>query len=129
MDGLSEMKNQWVKQYLQLITTNQDEWSKWLPLATAVHNNSSNMTTSMTPNQLLFGFEPRLSPAQNEPLNNHTAEHQVVLLKQYRSMAAEALNKMARSEEQREPQWKIGQQMWLEARNLPLAYGTAKLAP
>ena len=44
-------------------------------------------------------------------------------------MAAEALNKTAQSEEQREPQWKIGQQMWLEAKNLPLAYGTAKLAP
>jgi Integrase zinc binding domain len=39
-DGLSERTNQWVEQYLCLITTNQNEWSKWLPMATAVHNNS-----------------------------------------------------------------------------------------
>jgi transposase InsO family protein len=39
-DGLSEQTNQWIEQYLHLITTNQNQWSKWLPLATAVHNNS-----------------------------------------------------------------------------------------
>ena len=49
-DGLSERKNQWVKQYLQLIAVNQNKWSEWLPLATVVHNNSSNTTTGMTPN-------------------------------------------------------------------------------
>ena len=128
-DGLSERKNQWVEQYLQLVVTNQDQWSKWLPLATAVHNNSSNTTTGITPNQLLFRFKPRLSPEQSAPSNNHVAEHQTSLLRQYRSMAVEALNKMARTEEQRETQWKIGQQVWLEAKNLLLAYGTVKLTP
>jgi transposase InsO family protein len=39
-DGLSEWTNQWVKQYLHLITINQSEWSTWLPMATAIHNNS-----------------------------------------------------------------------------------------
>ena len=39
-DGLSEQTNQWVRQYLHLIAINQNEWSKWLPMATTVHNNS-----------------------------------------------------------------------------------------
>ena len=39
-DSLSEQTNQWIEQYLQLITTNQNKWSKWLSMATAVHNNS-----------------------------------------------------------------------------------------
>ena len=44
-------------------------------------------------------------------------------------MAAEALNKTVHSMEQREPLWKTGQQMWLEAKNLLLAYRTIKLVP
>jgi Integrase zinc binding domain/Integrase core domain len=63
-DGLSEQMNQWVEQYLRLITTNQNEWSKWLPMATAVHNNSKNSTTGFTPNELLIGWEPPLSAEQ-----------------------------------------------------------------
>jgi len=41
-DGLSEQKNQWVEQYLQLITTNQEDWSDWLAIATLIHNNSAH---------------------------------------------------------------------------------------
>ena len=38
-DGLSERKNQWVEQFLRLVAEGrQDDWSEWLPLATAVHN-------------------------------------------------------------------------------------------
>jgi transposase InsO family protein len=39
-DSLSEWTNQWIEQYLRLITANQNKWSKWLPMATAVHNNN-----------------------------------------------------------------------------------------
>jgi hypothetical protein len=60
-DGLSERANQWVEQYLCLITANQTEWSKWLPMATAVHNNSKNSTTGFAPNELLIGWEPPIS--------------------------------------------------------------------
>jgi transposase InsO family protein len=59
-DGLSEWTNQWVEQYLHLITVNQNKWSKWLPMATAVHNNSRNSTTGFTPSELLIGWEPPL---------------------------------------------------------------------
>jgi hypothetical protein len=64
MDGLSEQTNQWVKQYLHLITVNQSEWSKWLPMATAVYNNSRNSTTGFAPNKLLIRWEPPLSAQQ-----------------------------------------------------------------
>jgi hypothetical protein len=63
-DGLLERTNQWVKQYLCLITINQTEWSKWLAMATAVHNNSRNSTTEFTPNELLIGWEPPLMVQQ-----------------------------------------------------------------
>jgi hypothetical protein len=39
-NGLSERKNQWVEQILRILTTILPEaWPKWLPLATAIHNN------------------------------------------------------------------------------------------
>jgi hypothetical protein len=40
MDGLSERKNQWIEQYLRLITSAAPEdWTQWLALASAIHNN------------------------------------------------------------------------------------------
>jgi hypothetical protein len=44
-------------------------------------------------------------------------------------MAIHALNKVTYKTEVPTSTWKIGQQVWLEGKNLPLPYGTAKLAP
>jgi hypothetical protein len=39
-DGLSERKNQWVEQYLRLVTSVAlEDWTQWLALALAVYNN------------------------------------------------------------------------------------------
>jgi len=59
-DGLSERKNQWVEQYLRLVTANQEDWSDWLAVTTLVHNNLANSTTGFAPNKLLIGWEPPL---------------------------------------------------------------------
>jgi hypothetical protein len=54
-DGLSEHKNQWIKQYLCAVTGGQPEdWNKWFSIATAVHNNRINSTIRMSPNQVLM---------------------------------------------------------------------------
>jgi len=63
MDGLSEWKNQWIEQYLHLLTTaQQDDWDKWLTIASAVHNDRTNSTLGMMPNEALFGYHPSLYP-------------------------------------------------------------------
>src|SRR6266446_2788123 len=47
-DGLSEQKNQWIEQYLRLVTSNDPKgWTYWLALATTVHNNRINTTTGV----------------------------------------------------------------------------------
>jgi hypothetical protein len=39
-DGLSEHKNQWVEQYLWLVTLMQPEdWTEWLVITSGVYNN------------------------------------------------------------------------------------------
>src|SRR6266566_6304568 len=60
-DGVSERKNQWVKQYLHLVTsTSLEDWTHWLALASAVHNNRRNETTGLSPNQILLGHDTSL---------------------------------------------------------------------
>jgi len=70
-DGLSERKNQWVEQYLHLVTSSQPEdWSTWLPIASAVHNNQRNATTGLLPNQILLRYETTLIPSSAAETNN-----------------------------------------------------------
>jgi hypothetical protein len=121
--------NQWVEQYLRLITTNQNEWSKWLLMATAVHNNSKNSTTGFTPNKLLIGWEPPLATEQRSESKNQTAEGYLSNLHRNRLMAIHALNRTTHKTNVPPNQWSVGQLVWLEGKNLPLPYGTAKLAP
>jgi RNase H-like domain found in reverse transcriptase/Integrase zinc binding domain len=128
-DGLSERTNQWVEQYLRLITANQNEWSKWLPMVTAIHNNNWNSTTGFAPNELFIGWEPPLAVEQHSESKNQTAEELLSSMRRNRLMAIHALNKVAYKLGTPTLIWKTGQLVWLEGKNLPLPYGTAKLAP
>jgi hypothetical protein len=74
MDRLSKRKNQWIEQFLCLITTNQQHWSKYLAIATLVHNNLKNTSTGYAPSKLLIGWEPPLTPRQMASTNNQLAE-------------------------------------------------------
>ena len=66
MDGFSERKNQWIKQYLWLVTSaSSDNWTHWLALATAVYNNRKNSTTSLSLNQIHLGYDLNLIPSRN----------------------------------------------------------------
>ncbi len=128
-DGLSERKNQWVEQFLQLVATNQEEWSTALPLATLVHNNLQNATIRMSPNQLLIGLEPPMTPSQAEGTSNPLAEQRVRQLREQRMLAMQALNRVANGHTPMESRWRKGQEVWLEAKNLSLLYRLVKLAP
>ena len=81
-DGLTERKNQWVEQYLCLVTTNQEDWATMLPLATLVYNNAKNGTTRFAPNDLLIGREPPATLVQGEGTQNPLAEQRVDQLRQ-----------------------------------------------
>ncbi len=71
-DGLSERKNQWIEQYLRLVTSNDPKgWTHWLVLTTTVHNNQINTTTGLSPNQILFGYNPTLN--SDKVLQTHNA--------------------------------------------------------
>src|SRR6266851_5285662 len=100
-----------------------------LPLAMLVHNNARNSTTGLAPNLLLHGLEPAATPDQSSTSDNPAARTRVDQLRQRRKQAIAALNKTANSKSPTKNVFKHGQKVWLEARNLALPYGSAKLAP
>jgi hypothetical protein len=92
-DGISERKSQWVKQYLRLVTSaSPKDWTHWLAMATAVHNNRKNETTGLLPNQILLGYELTLQPEEDTPSNNEAVETRVQNMKEKRAQAIDAIN-------------------------------------
>jgi len=129
-DGLSERKNQWVEQYLRLIANvQQEDWSQWLTVASAVHNDHINATLGVAPSEILLGYQPTLHPNQNVPTSNQTAEQCMEALQQKCAQAIAAINKVANQGHTLEGRFKEGDQVWLEVTNLKLPYHTPKLAP
>src|SRR5260370_16509288 len=130
MDGLSEQKNQWVEQYLRLVTSSQPEdWSTWLPIAPHVHNNRTNATTGLSPNQILLSYETTLIPSSFNGTNNQTTLERTDRMARSRAQAIEAINKAGHDATIPPSQFKVGDQVWLDAKNLRLPYQTTKLAP
>src|ERR1700755_1629527 len=129
-DGISERKNQWVEQYLRLVTsTAPEDWTHWLAIATAVHNNRKNATTGLSPNQVLLGYETQLHTQQTPPSNNQTAEERITLLRERHNQATDAINRTAQKGQPLKPQYVPGDQVWLEATNLKIKHQKTKLNP
>jgi hypothetical protein len=95
-DGLSEWKNQWVEQYLHIVTlASPEDWTNWLSIALAVHNNQWNDTTGLSPNQILWGHEATLVPDNNFPIQNQMTEDRMEDIKRNQQIAISVLNKKA----------------------------------
>jgi hypothetical protein len=92
----------------------------WLPLATAVHNARVNSTTRITPFQAILGYDPNLTGgAIRESANQLTVDRRQEA-ETFRAQAREALNRTAQSTP--EAQYKLGDEVWLEAKHLALPY-------
>jgi len=129
-DGLSERKNQWVEQYICLVTSAAPkDWTQWLALATAVHNNWKNSTTGLSPNQIILGYNLKLNPAVTTPSVNETTEERICLMEERQAQAIAALNQIAEKSGTPSAQYNAGEQVWLEGKNLRLPYQATKLAP
>jgi hypothetical protein len=91
-DRISERKNQWIEQYLRLVTsTSPEDWTHWLAIAMAVYNNQRNETTRLLSNQILLGYELTLQPEEDTPSNNEAIETRVQNIKEKRAQAINAI--------------------------------------
>jgi hypothetical protein len=100
-----------------------------LPLLTLIHNNARNTTTGYSPNQLLIGGDPEITPSVTTGTDNLATEMCADRLREWRQLATHALNKIAQTHKPSTPTFKVGQKVWLEAKNLGLPYGSMKLTP
>jgi hypothetical protein len=129
-DSLSEHKNQWVEQYLHLVTSAvPKDWTQWLTLATAVHNNRRNETTKLSPNQILLGYNTVLDPGVTPLSNNKIAKERVRIMIEHWKQAIKALNQVVEKHGKPLAQYNTGDQVWLEGKYLQLPYQSTKLAP
>ena len=128
-DGLSERKNQWVEHYLRFVTSaSQDDWSNWLTIATAVHNNYPNATTQIAPIEALLGYSPQITiELPYPPTTVQLIDDRTRKAMEKRKQAKEALNEAAQATPP--DSYQIGDKVWLEAKHLALPYQTPKLAP
>src|SRR6202008_4940954 len=129
-DGLAEQTNQWVEQYLRLVTGScPDQWARYLLLAMAVRNNKPNSALKIIPNEIMWGHAARLLPEDDKPSTNQTLEDRIQGMKQFHKNAIDAINQLANNKGTLTPKFQTGDKVWLEARNLKLPYGTPKLMP
>ena len=106
-----------------------EDWDQWLTTASAVHNNWKNQTTGLSPNQILIGYDVPLNTPNNVETNNMTVEWRIRIMNQRREQAIEALNCMAEHKGVPPAQYKTGDQVWLEGKNLKFPHQVTKLAP
>ena len=108
-DGLSERKNQWVEQYLCLVTsTSPEAWTNWIAIATAVHNNRQNATTKLLPNEILLGYKTELIPTETMGSTNEATEQWLETMIEKRLAAIDAINQMAKTKALIPSQYKEG---------------------
>jgi hypothetical protein len=128
-DGISERANQWVEQYLRLVTSSSPEdWTHWLTIASTVHNNRVNQTLGISPSQALLGYNVALTPREETTTSNQSASNRIRNMMEKRAIAIDAINRTAQASEVIPSQFKEGAQVWLEAVNLKIRHQKTKLA-
>jgi hypothetical protein len=116
IDEISERKNQWIKQYLHLVTSMAPkDWTQWLNLASLVHNNQRNETMGSSPNEVLLGYKPEAAPLETAQTNNEDAKRCISIMMERRQQAIWAINQMAKGGQTIMSQYQVGDQVWLEA--------------
>lgn len=131
-DGQTEISNAGMEQYLRAYTTySQDDWAKWLGLAEFAANNAFSEPIQCSPFYANYGynpcigFEPRSTLAKSslpaEIKADEYANHMEDLLEVLRTEMSAAQAKYeddANRHREPAPAFKVGDQVWLDARNI-----------
>ena len=75
-----------------MMSASPKDWTHWLALAMAVHNNRRNVTTGLLPNQILLGYDLSLIPSESTVSNNDLMKKCMETLLEKRAQAIDAIN-------------------------------------
>lgn len=136
-DGATERANQETEQFIRAyVNKMQDDWSSILPFADLTHNSKIHSATKRAPMELLFGYLPEWPGQVKIGDRVPAAADRIEAMNQARSEAAASMiiaQQAMRNQQDRYglegPTWKIGDQVWLDVKNLKTQYPSAKLAP
>src|SRR5258707_15181920 len=105
-----------------------EDWTSWLLIATAIHNDRKNVTTGLSPNQILWGGEPHLLTSENDEVKSQMVHERLATMEERRFQAIEAINRSSKGRDI-PSSFSVGAQVWLEGTHLRLPYQATKLAP
>ncbi|KAF8748807.1 reverse transcriptase [Rhizoctonia solani] len=109
---------------------NQKDWVKWLPMAEFAYNNAVHSATGKTPFKALYGWEPLLTPS-NIPTDVPEADDLATQMEaQWREVEAalrQSKTRMTAGETGEPSTFEIGEEAWLDARNVKLKTLSPKL--
>jgi hypothetical protein len=136
-DGATERLNQELEQYLQVYCNrNQNDWAQLLPYAEMTHNTREHLATRKSPFELVHGYKPHWPGQITGNSCIPAAEKRIDELQEARreahaatKIAQEAMKVQYDRHRTKPLEWKIGDQVWLEGKNLKTQYPLVKLGP
>ncbi|KAF8702903.1 hypothetical protein RHS03_06327, partial [Rhizoctonia solani] len=130
-NGQTEQVNPLIEHFLQAYSgINQKDWVKWLPMAEFAYNNAVHSTTGKTPFKALHGWEPTLTPSNvptDVPEANTLAQTMEAQWKEIESALRQSKVQMTAGEDGNPIEFKVGEEVWLDAKNVKLKTLSPKL--
>ncbi|QRW26420.1 integrase core domain protein [Rhizoctonia solani] len=143
-NGQTEHVNPSVKHFLRAyLGINQKDWAKWLPMVEFAYNNAVHSATSKTPGicvhaswvmttpfKALHGWEPTLTPSNvptDVPEADELASQMEAQWREIKSALQQSKSRMVASKEGDPLEFKVGEEVWLDAKNLKLKTLSPKL--
>ncbi|QRW22924.1 Retrotransposable element Tf2 protein [Rhizoctonia solani] len=130
-NGQTKQVNPMVKHFLQAYSSiNQKDWVKWSPMAEFAYNNAVHSSTGRSPFKALYRWEPALTPS-NIPTNVPEADKLAMQMEAQWQEIEAVLQQSKTCMTAREPgepvEFKIGEEAWLDAKNVKLKTLSPKL--
>ncbi|KAF8755911.1 hypothetical protein RHS01_04645 [Rhizoctonia solani] len=130
-DGQTERVNPTVEHFLRAYSgTNQKDWVKWLPMAEFAYNNAVHSLTGKSPFKALYGWEPSLTPSNvptDVPEADNLATQMEAQWREIESALRQSKTRMVAGETGEPLEFEIGEEAWLDAKNVKLKTLSPKL--
>ena len=126
-DGTTERFNQEIETYISIYClTNPKTWKEKLPTLEFAHNSRRHSDRQRTSFELMNGYTPRGIPLTFQKSKFPNVQERMETLRKDReeALAAHELARIRMAERTRKmnPEFKKGEHVWLEAKNLKLPY-------
>ncbi|QRW26531.1 Retrotransposable element Tf2 protein [Rhizoctonia solani] len=130
-DGQTERVNPSIEHFLRAYSgVNQRDWTKWLPMAEFAYNNAVHSSTGKTPFKALYRWEPTLTPSNvptDVPEADELAQAMEAQWKEVELALRQAKQRMTAGESGSPTEFEIGEEAWLDAKNVNLKTLSPKL--